>query len=302
MWADRLSTSVPELLQPGDPVTRELAQQTTTAIVEHELRRVASAPLPTLKDFSLQLAAITLMHRSPRREFARAGELLAYLSERHPRAAQPHALLAQWHVLRVTRGMTSDPGDEGRRALDHTRRAVDCDADNALALAVEGFVHCHVLKDLDTAQERLDRALELKPNEPLAWLFQCVVQGFRGEGAQAWQSAQRAIALSPFDPMRPYFDGLAASAALAAGLLDPAVDLAERSLRVNRDHLPTLRALTIALVERGETERAGEIAQRVLALDTQFTVRAYLAAAPRGSGSSTRERYSAALRAAGIPP
>jgi adenylate cyclase len=301
-WAERLSTSVAELLQPDDAVTRELALQTTVAIIEHELRHVAHAPLPTLKDYSLQLAAITLMHRSPRREFDRAGDVLGHLIERHPRAARPRALLAQWHVLRVTRGLAADLDEEGRRALEQTRRAIDIDADDALPLAVEAFVHCHVLRDLDGAQSRLDRALELKPNEPLAWLFQCVVHGFRGDGDVAWQCARRAIALSPLDPMRPYFDGLAASAALAAGLLEPAVDLAERSLRINRNHLPTLRALAIGLVERGDLERARQTAARVLALEPQFTLREYLVRSPRGSGSATRERYVAALGAAGIPP
>jgi len=301
LWADRLVTSVAELLQRDDPITRDLASVTAATIVQHQLRNVSSVPLPKLSDYSLQLAGTTLMHRSPRREFDRAGEVLGHLIDRHPRAAHPRALLAQWHVLRVTRGLASDRADEARRALDHTRRAIDADGENALALAVQGFVHCHLLGDLDAAQERLDRALELKPNEPLAWLFQCVVQGFRGDGERAWVSAQRAIALSPLDPMRTYFDGLGASAALAAGLLEPAIHLANRSLRVNRDHLPTLRALAIALVESGDLKRAAEIAARVLALEPQFTVREYLARSPRGSGSETRDRYAAALRAAGIP-
>jgi class 3 adenylate cyclase/TolB-like protein/tetratricopeptide (TPR) repeat protein len=302
LWADRYTTSVPELLQRDDPVTRELALQTVTKITEQELRFVSNVPLPSLGDYSLQLAGATMMHRSTRREFDRAGELLGHLVERHPRAAHPHALLAQWHVLRVTRALATDLNDEARRALDHTRRALDCEAESALAYAVEGFVYCHVLRDLDAAQSRLDRALEIKPNEPLAWLFQCVVQGFRGDGEEAWNSAQRAVALSPLDPMRAYFDGLAASAALASGHLPPAIELAERSLLLNRNHLPTLRALTIALVESGYMQRAGEMAARVLALDPDFTIREYQARTPRGASLETRERYARALRAAGIPP
>jgi adenylate cyclase len=301
LWSDRLQTTSDELLQPDDPVTRELARRAAEAIVEHELRQVMVNPLPTLRSFSLQLAGIGLMHRSPRREFDQAGQVLDHLVDRHPRVPVPRALLAQWHVLRVTRGLTGDVQAEARHALEHTRRALQADPENALALAVEGFVHCHMLRDLDAAQQRIDAALSARPSEPLAWLFQCVVQGFRGDGEAAWSSAQRAIALSPLDPMRPYVDGLAASAALAAGLLEPAVELAERSLRANRNHVPTLRALMIARVERDELPQARELARRVLEQEPDFTVSGYLARAPRGSGQATRERYARALSQAGIP-
>lgn len=301
LWADRLETSEDELLAPDDRVTRELAWQVMRAILDRSLANTANTPLPSLQDFSLLLTAMTLMHRSPAAEFDRAGDVLQHLIHRRPRAAQPWALLAQWRVLRVTRGLACNVTDEARHALDHSRRAAECDGDNALAPAVEGFVYCHLLKDLDAAQARLDRALAIRPSEPLAWLFQCVVDGFRGDGDRAWRSARHAIALSPLDPMRPYFDGLAASAALAAGLLDDAVSLAERSLRLNRNHLPTLRALTIAKVEKGELEEARRLGARVVALDPHFTVRAYMSAAPRGAASATRERYGRALSTAGLP-
>lgn len=302
LWADRIESSEEELLSPDDPVTREIAWQAVRAMLERSLRHAVNTPLPSLQDFSLLLSGMSLMHRSPPRDFERAGEVLQHLVGRRPRAAQPWALLAQWRVLRVTRGLCDDTAAEARHALDHTRRAAECDAENALAPAVEGFVHCHLLKDLAGAQSRLDRALTIKPNEPLAWLFQCVVDGFRGDGERAWNSARRAISLSPLDPMRPYFDGLAASAALAAGLLNDAVMLAERSLRLNRNHLPTLRALTIARVERGELALARELGARVVALDPDFSLRTYMSGAPRGAAASTRERYSMALRAAGLPP
>ena len=59
-------------------------------------------------------------------------------------------------------------------------------------------------------------------------------------------SADKAIELSPFNPLRHYYDALACTAAVAARRLPRAIELASRALRVNRDHLPTLRALTIA--------------------------------------------------------
>ena len=101
------------------------------------------------------------------------------------------------------------------RALEHTRRALDASPECSLALAVEGFVHCHLLRDLGGAEERLNRALAINPSDFLAWLFSGVVQAFRGDGETALASVDKAIELSPLDPLRHYYDALACTAALA---------------------------------------------------------------------------------------
>jgi tetratricopeptide (TPR) repeat protein len=157
-----------------------------------------------------------------------------------------------------------------------------------------------MLRDLGGAEERLNRALAINPNDSLAWLFSGVVQAFRGDGEMALASVDKAIELSPLDPLRHYYDALACTAALAARRLPRAIELASRALRVNRDHLPTLRALTIAQVESGALEDARQTAARVLALEPNLTLRDYVARAPKG-GETTRKRYAAALAEAGIP-
>ena len=300
LWADSLRCSLNELLAAEDSLSETLCASILTAILTGGARHARTLPLPTLDGFSLQLAGIVLMHRASRTDFNRGREVLEHLIERYPRAPEPRAWLAKWYVLRVTQGLVEDLADETRRALDQTHRALALAPDCSLALAMEGFVHCHMLRDLDGADQRLDRALAANPNESLAWLYKCVVQGFRNDGHNAMLSAERAIELSPLDPMRHYYDGLAASAALAVGSLDRAIELANRSLRVNRSHSPTLRALAIAQVELGAAEAARATALRILELEPGLTVRDYVARGPKGA-ETTRLRYASALREAGVP-
>lgn len=301
VWAGRAQAAVADILQADSDLADSLCASIMAAICAREAKRCHGAPLPTLQGYSLQLAAAQLMHRSSRQEFDRGREVLEHLVERYPRAPVPHAWLAKWYVLQVTRGLSGRRPEETARALEQTRQAMDAAPDDcALALAMEGFVHCHMLRDLDAADRRLDQALRVNPSESLAWLFKCVVQGFRGEGDAALQSAERAIALSPLDPMRHYYDGLAASAALAAHRLDRAVEWARRSLQVSRSHPPTLRVLAIAQAEQGREADARTTAARILELDPGLTVARYLASAPSGAETS-RRRYAAALRSAGIP-
>lgn len=300
IWTGRLNTSVADLLNADDDFSAEVAADVMRVVTEAELRRAITRPLPQLQGYSLQQAATQLMHRSSIREFEHSRVMLDHLVERYPRAASPHAWMADWYVLSVTKGVAKPSHELAVRALEHTRRALAADPECALALAVQGFVHCHVEGDLERAERRLGEALQANPNEPLAWLFTSVVHGFRGDGEQAWVAAQRALSLSPLDPQKHYFQSLAASAALAAKRHQDTILLAQDSLRINRSHLPTLRTLAIAQAESGDLEAARRSAERILEVSPSFTVADYVTGAPKGAEHG-RARYAQALRAAGLP-
>jgi adenylate cyclase len=240
------------------------------------------------------------MHRQAHADFVRSHEILEHLVDRHPRAAAPHVWLAQWHVLTVTKGWGMVTAPEGDRALGHTRRAIDLNPDSAMSLAMEAFVHCHMKQDLMKAHERVLDALAINPNEPWAWLVRSIVDSLLGRGEDAWQWALRARWLSPMDPVKHYFDSLAASAAVAAGRYAEAETLARMALSKDSRHLPTLRALAIAQVHRGALDQARDTVATVMRLQPLFTLERYVGDAPPGS-EVMRSRWATALRAAGAP-
>jgi TolB-like protein/tetratricopeptide (TPR) repeat protein len=299
VWAERISVELRDLVQEESELAHRLCTGTLLSIQRTEVLRARTQPLPSLESFCLQLGAVALMHRASRNDFERVHALLEHLVERHPRLPTPRAWLAKWHVLRVTRGMASDLEAEARSALSHTQRAVDSDPQCALALAVEGFVYCHMRRDLATAEQRYDAALEANPNESIAWLFKSVLHAFRGQGATAVEAAKHAIELSPLDPLRYYYDSLAASAALSAGDYDAALRLASRSLRANRTHTSTLRVLVMAQALSGRIESAKASAGELLKLEPGFTVSGFLRRSPSAEFEIGR-RCAEALRLAGI--
>ena len=108
-----------------------------------------------------------------------------------------------------------------------------------------------MLKDLDTARQRCDAAVDANPSHALGWLYLGTVNAFEGEGDAAVEATRRAMELSPLDPQRYYFESLAATAELSAQQYENAERLARSSLVLNRMHPSTWRALTIALVSSG---------------------------------------------------
>jgi Flp pilus assembly protein TadD len=137
-------------------------------------------------------------------------------------------------------------------------------------------------------------------NEPWVWLVRATVESLLGHGEDAWHCALRARTLSPLDPLKHYFDSLAASAAVAAKRYGEAETLARLSLSKDARHLPPLRALAIAQVHLGRLAEARTTVSNLLQVRPDFTLTRYLASAPRGSEAIRRE-WASALREAGVP-
>jgi tetratricopeptide (TPR) repeat protein len=258
-------------------------------------------PLPTLESYSLLLGSIKLMHRSSKDEFLQTRKILEELINRHGRIAAPRAWLANWYILRVTRGWSEDRKREAAEALSATHAALDRDPSDALALATEGFVYCHLLNDLDTACKRCEQAVVANPSHALGWLYRGTVNAFKGDGEAAVTATRRAIELSPLDPQRYYFESLGATAELSAQEYVNAEKLARSSLVLNRMHPSTWRALTIALVSQERIDEARGALGKLRELEPELTVAKYVARIPNAQ-LETGRHWARCLEKAGLPP
>ena len=289
-----------DLLTGDDETVGDLVAEVATAINMRELQRAQTQALPTLEGYTLLIGAISLIHRLSRHDFDRAQEMLKALIDRAPRHAVPHAWLAKWHVMRVWQGWSADLTAEASLALECTQRALDADPHCSLALVIDGLVHMNLLKRLDVADERYRMALQVNPNDSLGWLLKGTLHAFKGEGKEAVQFTRRARRLSPLDPLRYYYDSLSATAAMSAGKYERAIELAHRSLRANRTHTSTLRAMAIAQWQLGREADARKTVAELMQLEPDLTIRNYLERSPI-SAFETGAVWSNALLKAGVP-
>lgn len=300
VWAKTMKGQVTGIVSGKDGLIDRIVAAVSEAVTTREVQRAQSQPLPTLESYTLLMGAIALMHRLSLQDFDRAKQMLHTLTERAPRLATPWAWAARWHVLRVQQGWSDAPEIERQLALDCTRRALDADPRCSLALAIDGFVHTNLLKRLDVGLERYELALQVNPNDSLAWLLKGTLHAFKGEGRLAVEGTRRALRLSPLDPHRYFYDSLAATAALSAGQYERAIDLALRSMRANRTHTSTLRALAISQWELGRHDEARQTVRELLRLEPTLTISGYLERNP-SSAYETGRVWSKALLQAGVP-
>ncbi|WP_027522918.1 adenylate/guanylate cyclase domain-containing protein [Bradyrhizobium sp. Ec3.3] len=300
VWTDRLSGEIGDLLQPESDLAHRIAAAVHQSVFDAEVEHILTQPLPTLESYSLLLGSIRLMHRSSKEEFLQTRKVLDELINRHGRVAAPRAWLANWFILRVTRGWSEDRKREAAEALSATHAALDRDPSDALALATEGFVYCHLLNDLDTARKRCEQAVDANPSHALGWLYRGTVNAFKGEGSAAVAATQRAMELSPLDPQRYYFESLGATAQLSAHRYSEAEKLARSSLVLNRMHPSTWRVLTIALVAQNRMEEARRALGKMRELEPALTVERYIARAPNAH-LETGRHWARCLEMAGLP-
>ncbi len=300
IWAGRMRGSVLGITWGEDPIFDELVARTSALVLGSEMERIRSHALPTLQAHTLLVAGIGMMHRLTRADFDRARELLAAAAERAPNNAAPHAWLAQWHVFRIYQNWSVDVDDDRRTARALVQRALDAEPNSSFALTIRGLVQVICDSDTDGARSSYLAALDCNPNNSLAWLQNGALSAFRGEGERAVEQTGQALRLSPLDPRRWYYDSLSATAAIAAGRYDQAIEAAKQSLRANRTHLSTWRALVLAQSLGGRLEDARRDAQELLKLSPGMTVSGWLAHSPTARFPVGRQLADAML-AAGIP-
>jgi adenylate cyclase len=300
VWEDELRGSVGDLLSLESELVHAIATGAHHAMLCAEVAASLEQPLQSLNHYSLLLNGITLMHRSSGEHFQRSRQALQELLRRDANIQVAHAWLAKWYVLRVTRGLTAQPAQDAEVALQHARAARATPGAESLALAMEGFVNLHLRRDFSRASELIETALGVNPSESLAWLFGGVAHTFLNQAEPAQRASQKALSLSPLDPLLYYFESLAASSAIVARRYEEAMVLCKRSLRRNVTHLHTHRALITACWAAGNPLQASKAAQHLLRLAPGYTVRAFETTAA-SAGTEFGRLMGTAMKEAGIP-
>lgn len=302
VWHDRFKAEISDLFQVESETGHRICEGACTSVLRVEVGNATTKPLPTMQSHSLMLGSIALMHRASKADFLRSRAMLDRLHELHRRHAQPLAWLGKWYVLQLAQGWSSDPERDATEALQYCKQALELDSHSSLALSITGQVHGYLRHDLDVAEQHYQEALRVNPNETLAWLWSGMNAGFRGMSEGAVASTERAMQLSPIDPLRYYYQSLAASTATCTEQYDKAIVLAKASIRVNRTHASTYRALAISQALSGREAEARVTAGQLLTLDPQSSVQRFIDRYPAANEApQLMHKLAEGLRIAGLP-
>ncbi len=300
IWQAEHSGQVAELTRGDGAVVHELASGVWSALSEDSSSLSPDAPLPQLSSFALMHAGMRATHLSLQQSFLLGERMLGEVVHRHPSHAAPKAWLAKWHAIRFNRGLAREPDAERLRVVQLAREAHETNTDDAFAATVHGLALGFFKQDFGGAREQFTRALRKEPSQSMAWLFLGTLNSWTGRGQEAQVAATQALALNPIGPLRYYYFGHAASAALANGDHATALQWADISLRSNALHASSYRVKAIALVHLSRAEEARAVVRQLLIQEPSLTGKRFLERYP-GRNDAHAQNYVRALKEAGLP-
>jgi adenylate cyclase len=300
LWFWKLDERFLDLFEVQDRVSEMIVRKVAPYLHAAEMNRIRVKRPDSLEAYDLFLRAQENMHNSSRSVFEASEALFDAAIARDPYYAVALAWRAYWHVLRVGQGWSLDPASDATQADHFARAAIECNGMEPMAFAVHGHVASYLYKDFDLAFRRFETALRINPNAAPAWLWSAAAQAWVGNSSRAIEEINKAMSLSPYDPLVYAYSGNAAMAYLVDGQYERAIECALRSLRENRTYTSAYRQMAIALVLAGRKDEARAVVHRLLELEPGLTVAGFRRRYP-GSASPHADLFCDALATAGVP-
>src|SRR5258707_408408 len=200
VWSSRFDGAVDEFFDLEDRITEQVAGALQPSIRIAEIERSRRKRPQDLGSYAFTMRAMPHVWALEKEESAKALELLEKALAIDPK--YPLALsLAGWcHAQRAVYNWADDIAESQAMARRLAERAAEMSGDDPVTLAVLGAVHTFV-RNHGTARVLLERAVTLDPNAAWAWSRLGRLEAYADQPQKAIDNFERALRLSPIDPM-----------------------------------------------------------------------------------------------------
>jgi len=263
LWADRFDGGLEDIFDLQDRVTASVVGAIAPKLEQAEIERAKRKPTESLDAYDNFLRAMASVYQRTKGANSEALRLFYRAIELDPEFSSAHAMAAWCYTWRKINGWMTDRTKETAEGTRLARRAVELGKDDALALARGGQAIAILIHDLDSGVIAVDRALQLNPNLAVAWYVSGWVRVYRGELGVAIEHQERAMRLSPLDPVLYHMQVGTALAHMLAGRYDEASSWAEKAFRNEPNYLPAAAVAAASHAFAGRMEEASQTMQCV---------------------------------------
>jgi len=300
IWADRYDGVIAELFEFQDRIVASVVATIEPRVYAAEAERVRGKPTESLDAYDCVLRAYPLFYTSDESEFMTAGLLLDRAIALDPAYAQAWANKAWWYILLVGEWRSRATERDFTNAQVTAQRALALDSMDAFALTVAAHVESFLGNRPENAIEMFERALQLNKNSAFTWAISAITSCYLGQPEDALDRLRNAWRLSPFDPLKFFFWGVAGLAEFIAGRYEEALVWLLKARRDHPGHLVAHRNLAACFAQLGRIEEAKAAAADLLAREPNFRISVFASKYPLRRPAD-RERLLWGLRAAGLP-
>jgi adenylate cyclase len=266
LWTDQFDTNIANVLEMQDEIVKRLAVPLELRLVDVDAARVARTPVSNLnaQDLALQCMAGVIPSFMIERNDPAFGfcERALQMDERNAIAL---TFLSLKHITPVLQMQSADRQADIQQAEGFAAQALAADRNFYWAHLASAAVLISQTRHEDAIVE-LEQTLALNPGFTTAYILLCEANNYLGRPDRGIEYAEKAIRLSPRDPLLGWVYGEKAWALLMQQQDDLAIDWLRRTLKIAPD-APIANALlasALALTER--QAEAGEALKRYLSL------------------------------------
>jgi TolB-like protein len=297
VWADRYDRTLDDIFAIQDELTMSVVAAIEPSLRQAEIERVKRKRPDSLDAYDLVLRAVPDVYPAMPEAAAKALPLLERALGMEPDYALAHGFAAWAHEIVYARGGGHDENRLG--AIRHAHAAIAHGRDDAIALSLGGFAMGLVAHDREAAREAFEAALALSPSCALTYIFGSVVMVFAGDADRSIEWGERALRLSPFDPMS-YAPWLSiALGRFQRGEHEAAAQAAQKVFQANPYWSSAHFLLAATHAKLGRMDAARSAAARVLELQPGYTISGTCASFD--IHPALAEPLSEALMLAGLP-
>jgi adenylate cyclase len=297
IWADRFERDLTDVFALQDEVTVAVVSAIQPKLLQTEIEMATRRRPENLTAYDFYLRARQQAYLTTREGVAEALQLAHGALDLDPRFGVVAALAGICHMNNVVWGYSADPQFDRKKAVRLLHLALSIDDSDPETLAQACLISAFMVGDSESSIEMADRAVALNANSYIAWQNRGWVYKIAGLQEEAVRSFERAIRMSPIDPLlHRAFAGIG-MAFIELGRFDAAIVAGKKAQRQNPSFTSAHRCLASAFAHLGRNAEAREAAARVLETDPAFTISAYIA---RG-GQSNSKLLIEGLRKAGLP-
>ena len=299
VWADRFDSELADIFDLQDRITESVVGAIEPSLRRAEIERASAKRTEDLDAYDLYLRAMANHFALTRPASDEALRLLDRALELDRNYSAAKALAAIIHNTRVVQNWADQT--EIERGIQLAREALADHRDDPTTLRGAAVALAYLAHDFEPALAAIDRALTLNPNSATAYEHSGWIRLIVSDWRTSIDHFQKAMRLSPLDPAMGWFVAGLSWALLVAGRPEEALPWARKAAQEMPTWMGGLRPLIMALVELGRLEEARAVGQRLLAFDPKYTIAIAAARHSSQQDPQFRERFFAALRAAGIP-
>ncbi len=255
IWADQYDGTLADVFDLQDQIVEKVAGAIQPSVQKAEIERARRKRPQDLDAYDLTMQAMPHVWSLDQAANTKALDLLSRALEKDGEYPLALSLAAWCHGQRAVYNWAADIEDEKTRALALAQQAVDLSHDDPLTLAILGAAHS-IASDHGAAGVLLERAVAIDPNSAWAWNRLGWQRSYVDRPEEAIESFERALRLSPHDPMNfNCYIGIGTAHDLAGRPAD-AVTAFERGLRERPQAIWLYRILIASYVTAGRMEDA----------------------------------------------